>query len=160
MRIIAIDPGFGRLGVAVLEQKLKETLIFSECFETSPKTPFPERILDIGGKVAEIIKIFKPEEAALEKLFFSANQKTAMNVAEARGAILYELARSKIPIFEYTPLQIKTALTSYGRADKSQIELMVSKILSVDLKKKKDDEIDAIAVGITHFSSRKSLRRH
>ncbi len=151
-RVIAIDPGFERLGIAVLEKNTrgkKEELLYSECFKTKASFPFPERLLMLGNKVREMIVKFKPDALAIETLFFTANQKTAMKVSEARGVLLYEAARAKLKIHEYTPLQIKVAVTGYGKATKDQINNMVEKLIVVKKKVSSDDEMDAIACGIT-----------
>lgn len=153
MRIIAIDPGYERLGIAVLEKMLNtECLTFSECFKTSSKLPHHERLMLIGNKIKEVIKKYKPEALATEKLFFSGNQKTAMLVAEARGVILYTGSSIGLDIFEYTPNEIKIAITGYGRSEKRQMISMVKKLIAVDKKTNSDDEFDAIAIGLTHFA--------
>lgn len=152
MRIMGIDPGFERLGVAVLEKSKtdkKERVIFSECFRTSAKTDFPERLRLLGEEVREVIKKYKPEVLAIETLFMSNNQKTAMRVAEARGVIIYEAGRAGLDIFEATPLQIKMAITGYGKSDKTQIIKMVKMLVEIDESKKSDDELDAIAIALT-----------
>ena len=130
----------------------KETLIFSECFKTSSKLPHHERLTLIGNRIKEIIKKWKPEQLATEKLFFSGNQKTAMLVAEARGVILYTGSSLGLEVFEYTPNQVKIAITGYGRSEKRQMIEMVKKLIRVTSKTKSDDEFDAIAIGLTHFA--------
>ena len=152
MRIISIDPGYERLGIAILEKQKKETLIFSECFKTTASLPFIERLELVGREVARIIEEHKPTALAIENLFISNNQKTAMRVAEVRGAILYQARLSGLPAYEYTPLQIKTATTGYGKATKDQVATMVQKIIPETSNLTQDDEIDAIAIGITHFA--------
>ena len=154
MKILAIDPGYERLGIAVLEKipKGKETLIYSECFKTSAKIPHHERLTYIGNKIKEVIKKYKPEALATEKLFFSKNQKTALLVAEARGVILYSASSLGLSVFEYRPSEIKIAITGYGRSEKRQIINMVKKLIVVNKKTDSDDEFDAIAIGLTHFA--------
>ncbi len=154
MRIISIDPGYERLGIAVIEKekKQKELLIFSECFKTKSSLPHPERLTLIGNRIKEVIKKYKPEQLATEKLFFSGNQKTAMLVAEARGVILYSGKSLGLEVFEYTPNQVKIAVTGYGRSEKKQIIDMVKKLISVTKTTNSDDEFDAIAIGLTHFA--------
>ncbi len=154
MKILAIDPGYERLGIAILEKELKqkEVLIYSECFKTSAKLPHHERLTLIGNKIKEIIKKYKPEALATERLFFSGNQKTALLVAEARGVILYSGSSLELPIFEYDPNAIKIAITGYGRSEKRQMIDMVKKLILVDKKTNSDDEFDAIAIGLTHFA--------
>src|SRR5690348_1986327 len=103
MRILGIDPGYDRLGIAVIEKqgKEKEILLHSECFQTSPKDDFYTRLSQVGAKVAEVLETYSPDALGIESLFITKNQKTAMRVAEARGVIMYEIARKHIPIFEY-----------------------------------------------------------
>lgn len=157
MRIISIDPGYERLGVAIIEKEnnKREELIFSECFKTLAKLPHSERLTLIGNRIKEVIKKYKPEQLATEKLFFSGNQKTAMLVAEARGVILYAGSSSGLEIFEYTPNEVKIAITGYGRSEKRQIIDMVKKLIDVKKSKESDDEFDAIAIGLTHFAIRR-----
>lgn len=152
MRIIAIDPGYERLGIAVLERNKKEELVFSTCFKTSKTLPFVERLELVGREVARVITEFEPKELAIENLFIDNNQKTAMRVAEVRGAILYQARLSGLAIAEYTPLQIKVATTGYGKATKEQVMSMVRRLISGAEKKFQDDEMDAIAIGLTHFA--------
>ena len=158
MKILAIDPGYERVGIAVIEKiegEKKEKLIYSDCFRTSAKISFEKRLFLIGSEIKKIINNFNPDNLAIEKLFFTTNQKTAMVVSEARGVIIYEASIKKIPIFEYTPLQIKIAITGYGKATKNQIMEMTKKLLLIPEKTKKDDEFDAIAVGLTCSASYK-----
>lgn len=151
MRVLAIDPGYGRCGVAVLEKRSGEKLLYSACIETSARKTFPERLLYIAEECAHLIRIHEPEAVALERLYITKNQKTAMQVAEARGAIIAEAARCNVPIFEYTPNEIKVAISGWGRADKKQVVTMLEMLLGVN-GKKHDDEYDAIAVGLTHLA--------
>ena len=151
MKILAIDPGFERVGIAVIEKKGrgKEILVYSECFKTSSKLPFNERLLLIGEKINSIIKKYKVQVLAIEKLFFTTNQKTVMNVTEARGVIIYSAIKHGLQIFEYTPLQAKVAVTGYGKADKKMVTDMVKKLIKMDNTINSDDELDAIAIGLT-----------
>ncbi|OGI67336.1 crossover junction endodeoxyribonuclease RuvC [Candidatus Nomurabacteria bacterium RIFCSPLOWO2_01_FULL_41_12] len=154
MRILGIDPGFERLGIAILEKSKskKECVIFSECFKTSAKLEFSERLNLIGIEVRRIIKKYKPEILAIETLFLNTNQKTVMRVAEARGVVMYEAAQVGLKIFEATPLQIKIATTGYGRADKTQVMKMIQILVEIEEKKTSDDELDAIATALTAFA--------
>ena len=154
MRIIAIDPGYERLGIAVLARQnaTKEELLFSECFRTKASLPFVDRLELVGREVARVIAEYSPRALAIENLFIETNQKTAMRVAEVRGAILYQARLSGLEIFEYTPLQIKVATTSYGKATKNQVMAMVRHLVSGTDAIKQDDEMDAIAIGLTHFA--------
>jgi len=150
MKILAIDPGYQRLGIAVIEKNKtgKEILVYSECFETDKKLPHSERLSLVAQRLSETISKHKPEAVALETLFFSTNQKTAIKVAEVRGVILSESARAGLKTYEYNPMQIKVAITGYGKSDKNQVMFMTKKILHVD-KEALDDEYDAMAIGIT-----------
>jgi crossover junction endodeoxyribonuclease RuvC len=154
MKIISIDPGYERLGVAIIERvvKQREVLLFSECFKTSTKLPHHERLALIGNRIKEVVKKWKPEALATEKLYFSNNQKTALLVAEARGVILYTGSSLGLDIFEYTPADIKIAITGYGKSEKHQMIDMVKKLIKVESKTNSDDEFDAIAIGLTHFA--------
>jgi crossover junction endodeoxyribonuclease RuvC len=156
MKTLAIDPGFERLGIAVLEGDASSPKIFySACFKTSPKDPFETRLGFIGEEIISIIKKFKPEALAIETLFLTSNQKTVMRVAEVRGAIIYLAVVNHLSVFEYTPLQIKIAVTGYGRADKKQVIAMVSRLFQ-KTGRAQDDEYDAIAIGVTHLASYKT----
>ncbi len=153
MRVLAIDPGYGRCGVAVIEKDGgKEKYIYSDCIETLATSPFDERLSTVADEVKRLIEKFKPDALAMERLFFTSNQKTAMQVSEVRGAILHVASSAGVPTFEYTPGQIKSATTGSGRADKKQITQMIHMLLKIEKAIKHDDEYDAIAVGITHLA--------
>ncbi len=154
MKVLSIDPGYGRVGVAVIEKTTTgEALLFSECIITSAKDDFNSRLLAVGDRISELIKKWSVDTLAMETLFFNSNQKTALRVAEARGAILYIAKSHKLKIHEYTPLQIKIAVTGYGRAPKDQVETMVRNLVNIAERAVLDDEIDAIAVGLTCCAS-------
>ena len=154
MKVIAIDPGYERMGVAIIEKiKGKENLVFSECFKTSPKTSHEKRLKLIGKEVESLIKKYEPDVMAIETLFFKNNQKTAMRVSEARGVMLYVASISNIDVKEFSPMAIKIAVTGYGNSEKEQVTFMVKKLLKIKNKIKYDDEYDAIAVGLTYFAS-------
>jgi len=163
MKILGIDPGFERLGIAILEKSKgdkkpfdkaqgKEQVIFSECFKTSSKLDFSERLKLIGEEIKRVIKKYKPEVLAIETLFLNTNQKTVMRVAEARGVVIYEATQAGLKIFEASPPQIKMATTGYGRSDKTQINKMVKILVDLEKSKSSDDELDAIAIAITAFA--------
>jgi crossover junction endodeoxyribonuclease RuvC len=157
MKILAIDPGFERVGIAIIktEPNEKDVLVYSTCFKTSAKIPFPERLKLIGEEIEGVIKKYKPEVLAIEKLFFTTNQKTVMGVSEARGAIIYVASHLSLRIYEYTPPQIKVAVTGYGKADKNMVMSMVPKLIKMETKTNSDDELDAIAVGLTCLACEK-----
>jgi crossover junction endodeoxyribonuclease RuvC len=151
MHILAIDPGFERIGIAIIKKTnlKKDFLVFSECFKTKANIPFSERLRNIGLRLEEIIEKYKPEVLAIERLYFTTNQKTVMGVSEARGVMVYIASKNNLKIFEYTPPQIKVAITSYGKANKKDMFSMVPKLISIESKITSDDELDAIAIGLT-----------
>ena len=153
-RVLGIDPGFDRLGMAILED---QTLLFSACIETDRQASHAKRLAEIGRGMRDVINKWQPEELAIEKLFFNQNTTNALKVAEARGVILYEAALAEMPIFEYSPQAIKLAVTGYGKADKRSVEGMVRKLIRLSSKKMLDDEFDAVALCITHLASRKGI---
>ena len=158
MRILGVDPGFERLGIAVLEKNPgegKERVLFSECFKTSAKLEFTKRLELIGAEIKKIIQIYKPGLLSIETLFLNTNQKTAMRVAEVRGLIIYEATRAGLMIFEASPPQVKMATTGYGRSDKTQINKMVKMLVNIEEDKTSDDELDAIAIALTAFAHTK-----
>lgn len=150
MRVLAIDPGFGRCGVAILDGDASSAHIaYSNCIETDAKSDFSSRLLAVGDEVARLIKEYQPEIVAIEELFFSNNQKTVFHVAEIRGALIYLAVSLNIPLVEYNPSAIKIALTGYGRATKDDVIKMVTRLTDIKKKPVYDDEYDAIALGIT-----------
>lgn len=153
LKILAIDPGYERMGLAILEKNgHSEKIIFSECFKTSSKIKHSERLELIGQEIESVILKYKPSTLATEKLFFSNNKKTAMFVAEARGVILYVAQKNNLTINEFHPSDIKIAITGSGRADKKAIYFMAEKLINLPKGKLVDDEIDAICIGLTFFA--------
>jgi crossover junction endodeoxyribonuclease RuvC len=153
MRVIAIDPGYGRCGMAVVEKTNgKEVLIHSTCVETSAKSEFTERLSLIANTCLHLMEEFKPDSFAIEKLYFNSNQKTAMRVAEVRGTLINAATQFGLPVFEYTPGEIKSAVASSGRADKKQVATMLHAFMRIDKKIEYDDEYDAIAIAVTHLA--------
>ncbi|MCD6149284.1 crossover junction endodeoxyribonuclease RuvC [bacterium] len=156
MRVIGIDPGTATTGWAVIGEKAgKVTPLAYGHISTSPKKTTAQRLKETADDIEEIILKYKPQEAAVEDIFFFKNVKTAVKVSQSRGAMLLTLEKLKVSIFEYTPLQIKQALTGYGRAEKKQIQLMVKSILKLKTIPRPDDAADAIAAAICHINSRK-----
>jgi len=151
MLILAFDPGYQRLGIAIIRknQNSEEDLVFSECFETNKETDYFDRLKEIGMRVEQIIQEYNPEIAGIEGLFFSKNTKTALKVSEVRGVLIYLCKRNEIPIYEFTPNQIKVAITGYGQSDKKAIHDIVSRLITLPERKMIDDEVDAIACGLT-----------
>lgn len=151
MRILGIDPGTGILGFGVIDViKGKPTLVDAGVIRTSSKDGDAERLQTIFEELTSIIAETKPTEMSVEKLFFAQNVTTAMTVSQARGVVLLAGKQAGLNIHEYTPLQIKQALTGYGRAEKKQIQEMVRVILQLKEVPKPDDCADALAAAITH----------
>lgn len=150
MKILGIDPGFGRVGFGVIEgnKDIWEAVAYG-CIETQSQASFVDRLETIHQELKKIIDTYTPDRAAVEELFFYTNVKTAIQVSQARGAILLTLRQANIPIDEFTPLEVKQALTSYGRAEKSQVQTMVQLLLHLGKEKMQDDAADALAVALT-----------
>jgi crossover junction endodeoxyribonuclease RuvC len=153
MRILAIDPGYDRLGIAVIEgDPSRPKLLWSDCI-TPDKGARENRLARVSSAVTDAITEYRPDALAIETLFFSVNKKTAIGVAEARGAILAAAGNATIPVIECSPQQVKLAVTGYGGADKGAVARMVPQLLTLSKKKRLDDELDAIAIGITALAS-------
>jgi crossover junction endodeoxyribonuclease RuvC len=156
MKILGIDPGYDRLGLAIIEKTVaggagKEVILYSDCLQTSAKDAISFRLLQIGQEVGRIIEEYRPDCLAIETLFITRNQKTAMRVAEARGIIMYEAFKRDLPVHEYSPMNIKSSITSDGKSDKTRMIKMIHMLVKLPPKKKMlDDEYDAIAVALTH----------
>ena len=153
MKVLGIDPGYGRCGMAIIERENgNDFLRDSRCVETSPQQSFPERLAEIIGTCRKMIEDHSPHSFAIEKLYFNTNQKTAMQVAEVRGALISCAAESGLSVHEYTPGQVKNATSGFGRADKKQIASMLHLLIKIEKPIKHDDEYDAIAVALTHLA--------
>ncbi|RJQ33441.1 crossover junction endodeoxyribonuclease RuvC [Candidatus Parcubacteria bacterium] len=153
MKVLAIDPGYGRCGVAIVEkQNGKEFLLYSDCIETAGSDEFTDRLAAVASHCVKLLDEYAPDCVALEKLYFQKNQKTAMRVAEVRGALIQIAGERDIPVFEYGPGEVKSATTGSGRADKQQIAAMIKLLVKVEKPIKHDDEYDAIAIGMTHLA--------
>jgi len=157
MKVLAIDPGYGRCGLAIVErdESGKDTLIYSDCIETTSTEEFGERLNTVAKECGRLLEAYSPDCLAMEKIYFSNNQKTAMRVAEVRGAILATAGARATAVFEYTPGQIKSAVAGSGSADKKQIMSMVRLLVKIAKPIRLDDEYDAIAIGLTHLASAK-----
>ncbi len=158
LRIIGIDPGFDRLGIAIIDKEgTQETLVYSTCIITTRTNSFEERLLHIGKELTSILKKYQPHDIAIETLFFTKNQKTVITVAEVRGLCIYLAHIHQAKLHEYSPPQIKLAITGNGRASKEDVALMVERILKQKIVSKTlDDEIDAIAIALTHSANKKN----
>ena len=153
MKILGIDPGSGIIGFGLIETLPKPKLIDAGVIRTTIGDNDASRLVELYESMRELVAELKPDVASVEKLFFAQNVTTAMTVAQARGVILLALAEEKIPIYEYTPLQIKMALTGYGRATKAQIQEMVRIQLGLKNKPKPDDCADALAAALTYSAN-------
>ncbi len=156
MRILGIDPGIARCGWGTIEvQKSKIKHQKYGCIETKQDVPVEERLRAVYEQITEIIKKEKPDILAIEELFFNTNAKTAFVVGQARGVVLLASAKQNIPVAIYTPLQVKVAVTGYGRAQKNQIGQMVKVLLKLKEVPKPDDIADALAIALTHAFTKK-----
>jgi len=159
MRILGIDPGTGILGFGVIDVSNGKTqLVDGGVIRTPVKEDDAVRLLTIYEELTDIIAATKPEVVSVEKLFFARNVTTAMTVAQARGVVLLCAQQAGLKIYEYTPMQIKQAITGYGKADKKQMQEMVRVILGLDSIPKPDDAADAIAAALTHAQTNLSSR--
>lgn len=165
--ILSVDPGYDRLGVAIIKEDRgangapngKLTLLFSDCIVTDKKNSHEDRLAIVGNGISKLIKEWRPQELAIEELFFSKNQTTALLVSQALGVVIYEAARAGVMVFYYKPIEVKVAVTGYGKSDKTAVTDMVPRLIKIEPKagsaKRLDDEYDAIAVGLTHLACRR-----
>ena len=153
MRILGIDPGTATTGFGVIE-KNGSVLKFVDAgvITTSPEISMPNRLVMIHEEMTQVIREVKPDQVAIELLYFANNVTTAMTVGQSRGVVTLACAAAGLPIAEYTPLQVKMAVTGYGRADKKQIQEMVKMMLKLSAVPKPDDAADGLAIAITHAS--------
>ena len=156
MIILGIDPGIAIVGYGIVECNGNHFKVMDYgSIETNSKTLFPDRLKTVYDKMVKIIDKYKPEEMAIEELFFNKNVKTAIKVGQARGVEILAAKNEGLDIYEYTPLQVKQAVVGYGRAEKSQVQEMVKILLNLEEIPKPDDVADALAVAICHGSSLK-----
>ncbi len=153
MKVLGIDPGSGIIGFGVIEKKSNPKMIDAGVIRTTIGDNAASRLKELYDSMTELCTELKPDVASVETLFFAQNVTTAMAVSQARGVILLALENAKIPIYEYTPLQIKMAMTGYGRATKAQIQEMVRVQLGLKNKPKPDDCADALAAALTHIAT-------
>ena len=154
MKALGIDPGTATTGYGILETDSDSIKVVDYgCIKTSSKESFSARLKKIYSDMKKIISKYKPESIVVERLFFGANTKTAMAVGQARGVILLAASQAGLEIAEYTPLEVKMALTGYGRADKNQMQQMVKRLLKLKTIPKPDDAADALAVALCHINS-------
>lgn len=150
MKVLSLDPGYDRLGVAVLERvDSKEVLRYSSCILTDKQSALTDRLFHVGKTVRSLLIEYSPDAVAIETLFFNKNIKTAIGVAQARGIIIYLAKEAGCAVYEFGPQEIKVAVTGYGNSDKNAVIDMVKRLIRNAPQKAHDDEYDAIAVGIT-----------
>jgi crossover junction endodeoxyribonuclease RuvC len=151
MRIVGIDPGTARIGWGLIEgQKQSYSMVRYGCIETDKSKQAYHRLQEIYQEIYGLLQTEKPDQVVVEQLFFARNVTTALSVGQARGVILLAAANAGLPIFEYTPLQVKQSITGYGRAEKNQIQAMVKMLLKLKEIPKPDDAADALAIALTH----------
>lgn len=158
MKLIAIDPGYDRIGIAILEKNNgKEALLHSACIQTNKKQTFYERMLQVQKQLETTIVEYSPEYVCLEELYFAKNTKTAMRVSEARGIIVGVCMRHGIAVHEIHPNRVKIAITGHGGSNKSDILWMLPRLIQFDPSNKIDDELDAIAIGIAFLAEYRKI---
>jgi crossover junction endodeoxyribonuclease RuvC len=156
MRILGIDPGIARTGWGVVEVQSSKLGVKSYgCVETAQTLQISERLELLFKEITRLLREYKPDILAIEELFFNTNAKTALVVGQARGVVLLAAAQQKVPLAVYTPLQVKMAVTGYGRAEKNQIGQMVKTLLHLPSIPKPDDTADALAIALTHAFTRR-----
>ena len=160
MRILGIDPGVATVGFGIIaSERGQQQMIQYGAITTSAGLPLATRLLQIANDVEQLINQFQPDEIAVEELFFSKNITTGIAVAHARGVILYTAEKLQIPVYEYTPMQVKQAVVGYGLAEKHQVMDMTKRLLKLKAIPKPDDAADALAIAICHARSATSLLR-
>ena len=151
MRILGIDPGYAIVGYGVLEyDNMRFKVVNYGAITTEPETPFDKRLAEIYDDMCSVLDMFKPDCMSIEKLYFNTNITTGIDVAQARGVTMLAAVQRGVPIYEYTPLQVKVAVTGYGRAEKHQMQEMTKNILHLKDVPKPDDTADALAIAICH----------
>ena len=159
MRILGIDPGYAIVGFGVLDYDgYKFTPVHFGSITTEAHTDFNVRLKTIFDDMNTVLTTFKPDVMAIEKLFFNTNQKTGIDVAQARGVILLSAINENIPVYEYTPLQVKQSVVGYGRAEKPQVMDMTKRILGLASVPKPDDTADALAIAICHGHASRGVK--
>ena len=154
MRILGIDPGIAIVGWGVIDyERMKAKPVDYGAITTGPEMKTEERIAEVFRQMQQILAAYKPDAVSIEELFFNTNQKTGIIVAEARGVLLLAATLAGVPVYEYTPLQIKSAVVGYGRADKKQVITMVTMLLKLEKPPKPDDTADALAAALCHAHS-------
>lgn len=160
MKVIGIDPGYATTGYGIINYDYNRfTVLDYGCIITKPNLKFPERLALIYDKLNLLIETFKPDSMAIEKLFFTTNKKTALDVSQARGVMLLSGFNNNLECYDYTPLQVKQAVVGYGKADKAQVMGMTKRILNLNQMPKYDDTCDALAISICHAHTVSSFNK-
>ena len=160
MRILGIDPGIAIVGFGVVEYSNNKFEVVEYGAVTSlANIPMPQRLKLVYDDMSYIVDKYKPDEMAIEELFFNTNSKTVIYVSQARGVLILSAANKGVPVYEYTPLQVKQAVVGYGRAEKKQVQLMVKSILNMREIPKPDDAADALAIAVCHAHSSGAINR-
>ncbi len=157
-KVLAADPGYDRLGLAILVREgTKEKVLVSLCATSTKGSSLSERIAELEVQVSALLNEYSPDAVAFEKIFFNQSTSTALGVAEVRGMLETLAGQRKLQVFQYSPQEVKIAVTGYGKSDKRAVATMIEKLVVLPAGPRLDDEIDAIAVGITCLSSTRNL---
>ncbi len=160
MRILGIDPGFATIGFGLVDsQRGNQAMLQYGTITTTPDMAFPRRLETVFDDMTQLLEVLRPDEVAMEELFWGTNMTTGINVSHSRGVLVLAVAKAGIPLFEYTPMQIKQAVAGYGKAEKRQVMDMTRRLLKLDKIPRPDDAADALAVALCHGRSRTSLLR-
>lgn len=151
MTILGIDPGYAIVGIGVVSYVATRFRVLDYGAVTTPADmPFDDRLVKIYDETAEVIEKYRPDAVSIEKLYFNTNQKTAIDVSQARGVLVLAVKKAGVPIYEYTPLQVKQSVVGYGRAEKKQVQEMTRILLNLPAIPKPDDAADALAMAVCH----------
>ena len=154
MIVLGVDPGLATLGWGVIEaERGRQRLVDYGCILTTPQQSFPDRLCQIGRDMRALLRQYRPEEIAFEELFFARNVTTALTVGAARGVSVAVCAAYSGELYEYTPMQVKQAITGYGKAEKRQVQEMVKLLLHMEAIVRPDDAADALAIALTHAAT-------
>lgn len=156
MLVLGIDPGYAIIGYGLVDTNGMKPLSYG-VIRTEAGIPIEERLSEIYDNMCELLSTFRPDHVAIEKLYFNTNEKTAINVSQARGVIVLACVKCGVKLYEYTPLQVKMSVVGYGRAEKSQIMDMTKRLLGLSKIPKPDDAADALAIALCHANSAGSL---
>ncbi len=154
MLVLGLDPGTATTGYGLVQSAgSRKEMIAYGVLETSSQMLLPERLSKIGRDLDSVIQQYQPDTVAIEQIFYHSNAKTVIPVAQSRGVLIYVAVNAGLPVAEYTPLQVKQAITGYGKADKKQVQAMVKQILSLSAVPRPDDAADALAIAVCHIHS-------